>query len=145
MDYLDFNGLQVYDEQIKSYINTVSESGIKIIPMNTAPTSSTLTYTIEGITYNFNVGDEVIVHDTTEGTEETNYYIVYKLYSIESDQLNTKSILEISTFILEKQLKEFKRTFYDRYKLEIAKMKKNLIDKNLKAVAIWEDFQNSLN
>jgi hypothetical protein len=68
-----------------------------------------------------------------------------KLYSIESDQLNTKSILEISTFILEKQLKEFKRTFYDRYKLEIAKMKKNLIDKNLKAVAIWEDFQNSLN
>jgi hypothetical protein len=68
-----------------------------------------------------------------------------KLYNIESDQLNTKSILEISTFILEKQLKEFKRTFYDRYKLEIAKMKKNLIDKNLKAVAIWEDFQNSLN
>ena len=68
-----------------------------------------------------------------------------KLYNIESDQLNTKSILEISTFILEKQLKEFKRTFYDRYKLEIAKMQKNLIDKNLKAVAIWEDFQNSLN
>lgn len=68
-----------------------------------------------------------------------------KLYSIESDQLNTKSILEISTFILEKQLKEFKRTFYDRYKNEIVKMKKNLIDKNLKAVAIWEDFQNSLN
>ena len=68
-----------------------------------------------------------------------------KLYNIESDQLNTKSILEISTFILEKQLKEFKRTFHDRYKLEIAKMKKNLIDKNLKAVAIWEDFQNSLN
>ena len=53
--------------------------------MNTAPTSSTLTYTIEGITYNFNVGDEVIVHDTTEGTEETNYYIVYKLYSIENN------------------------------------------------------------
>lgn len=68
-----------------------------------------------------------------------------KLYNIEIDQLNTKSILEMSTFILEKQLKEFKRTFYDRYKLEIAKMKKNLIDKNLKAVAIWEDFQNSLN
>ena len=68
-----------------------------------------------------------------------------KLYSIESDQLNTKSILEMSTFILEKQLKEFKRTFYDRYKNEIVKMKKNLIDKNLKAVAIWEDFQNSLN
>ena len=68
-----------------------------------------------------------------------------KLYSIESDQLNTKSILEISTFILEKQLKEFKRTFYDRYKNEIVKMKKNLIEKNLKAVAIWEDFQNSLN
>ena len=68
-----------------------------------------------------------------------------KLYNIESDQLNTKSILEISTFILEKQLKEFKRTFYDRYKNEIVKMKKNLIDKNLKAVAIWEDFQNSLN
>ena len=68
-----------------------------------------------------------------------------KLYNIEIEQLNTKSILEMSTFILEKQLKEFKRTFYDRYKLEIAKMKKNLIDKNLKAVAIWEDFQNSLN
>ena len=68
-----------------------------------------------------------------------------KLYNIEIDQLNTKSILEISTFILEKQLKEFKRTFYDRYKNEIVKMKKNLIEKNLKAVAIWEDFQNSLN
>ena len=68
-----------------------------------------------------------------------------KLFVIENDQLNVKSILEISSFVLEKQLKEFKRTFYDRYKLEIAKMKKNLIDKNLKAVAIWEDFQNSLN
>jgi len=68
-----------------------------------------------------------------------------KLYNIEIDQLNTKSILEMSTFILEKQLKEFKRTFYDRYKNEIVKMKKNLIEKNLKAVAIWEDFQNSLN
>lgn len=68
-----------------------------------------------------------------------------KLYNIEIEQLNTKSILEMSTFILEKQLKEFKRTFYDRYKNEIVKMKKNLIDKNLKAVAIWEDFQNSLN
>ena len=68
-----------------------------------------------------------------------------KLYNIEIEQLNTKSILEMPTFILEKQLKEFKRTFYDRYKNEIVKMKKNLIDKNLKAVAIWEDFQNSLN
>ena len=68
-----------------------------------------------------------------------------KLYNIENEQLNVKSILEMSTFILEKQLKEFKRTFYDRYKNEIVKMKKNLIDKNLKAVAIWEDFQNSLN
>ena len=68
-----------------------------------------------------------------------------KLYNIEIEQLNTKSILEMSTFILEKQLKEFKRTFYDRYKNEIVKMKKNLIEKNLKAVAIWEDFQNSLN
>lgn len=85
MDYLDFNGLQVYDEQIKTYINTVSGSGIKIIPMNTAPTSSTLTYTVEGVTYNFNVGDEVVVRDTTEGTEETNYYVVYKLYSIENN------------------------------------------------------------
>ena len=68
-----------------------------------------------------------------------------KLFVIENDQLNVKSILEISSFVLEKQLKEFKRTFYDRYKNEIVKMKKNLIDKNLKAVAIWEDFQNSLN
>ena len=68
-----------------------------------------------------------------------------KLYNIEIEQLNTKSILEMSTFILEKQLKEFKRTFYDRYKNEIVKMKKNLIDKNLKAVAIWEEFKNSLN
>jgi len=68
-----------------------------------------------------------------------------KLFVIENDQLNVKSILEISSFVLEKQLKEFKRTFFERYKTEIAKMKKNLIDKNLKAVAIWEDFQNSLN
>jgi hypothetical protein len=68
-----------------------------------------------------------------------------KLFVIENDQLNVKSILEISSFVLEKQLKEFKRTFLERYKTEIAKMKKNLIDKNLKAVAIWEDFQNSLN
>jgi len=68
-----------------------------------------------------------------------------KLYVIENEQMNVKSILEIASYILEKQLKEFKRTFFDRYKIEIAKMKKNLIDKNLKAVAIWEDFQNSLN
>ena len=68
-----------------------------------------------------------------------------KLFILENEQLNVKSLLEIATYVLEKQLQTFKSTFYDRYKSEIAKMKKNLIDKNLKAVAIWEDFQNSLN
>ena len=86
--YLDYNGLSFYDSQIKSYIGTVA-GGIKIISMAQAPTSSTTQYTIGGTTYNFEIGDEVVVTDNIGGTENTNYKVVYKLYDLVEEDGNT--------------------------------------------------------
>jgi hypothetical protein len=49
--YLDYNGLSLYDRQIKAYINAMSggDSGVRVIFLDSTPTSSTISYTIEGI------------------------------------------------------------------------------------------------
>lgn len=83
-EYLNYTGLTKYDEQIKAYINSVSggSNGVKVVQLDSAPTSSTLTYEINNTIYNFKKGDEAIVADNTKGTESTNYFVVYKLYDI---------------------------------------------------------------
>ena len=88
-EYLNYSGLTKYDEQIKAYINAVSGSsnGVKVVQLDSTPTSNTLTYEINGTRYNFKKGDEAIVADNTKGTENTNYFVVYKLYDIDANNI----------------------------------------------------------
>lgn len=85
---IDFNRLSEYDAQIKAYIGlqTGKTNGVTFVIGSVTPTSSTLTYTIEGTKYNFKVGDEIIVPDNQNGTEGSNYKVVYKLYDIVDDK-----------------------------------------------------------
>ena len=82
-EYLDSTGLSVYDAQIKAYINSVSgnSTGIRIITLANAPTSSTTTYTIGSTTYNFKVGDEVKANGQ-----------YYKLYNLVTEGNTTTAV-----------------------------------------------------
>ena len=53
-----------------------------VATLQSAPTSSTLTYQRDGQTYNYKIGDEVRVADSESGTEDTNNYVFYKLYDL---------------------------------------------------------------
>ena len=65
-----------------------------------------------------------------------------KAYPFEVDAFHLRRIIEISIHVLEKQIQNFKKSFYPRYAIEITKLRKNIIAKNLKSNKIWEQFQN---
>ena len=65
-----------------------------------------------------------------------------KAYHFEVDAFHLRRIIEISIHVLEKQIQNFKKSFYPRYAIEITKLRKNIIAKNLKSNKIWEQFQN---
>lgn len=65
-----------------------------------------------------------------------------KAYPFEVDAFHLRRINEISIHVLEKQIQNFKKSFYPRYAIEITKLRKNIIAKNLKSNKIWEQFQN---
>ena len=86
-EYLNENGLALYDSQIKAYIGAVfgQTAGIIIATLNAAPTSSTTTYTIDGTSYNFKVGDEAMYNNS--GTMK-----YYKLEALSSGVATWKEI-----------------------------------------------------
>ena len=53
-----------------------------VATLQSAPTSSTLTYTRDGQTCYYKIGDEVRVADAENGTDETNGYVFYTLYDL---------------------------------------------------------------
>ena len=59
--------------------------------------------------------------------------------------LITNLIVDISTYVLKNQIINFKKNFFEKYKMEIEKMQKNLINKNLKSKQLWEEFMYDLN
>lgn len=62
--------------------------GVTLVTLQSAPTSSTLTYTVgtgqDGKTYAFKIGDEVRVPDAENASEGANGYVYYKLYDIQN-------------------------------------------------------------
>lgn len=72
---------EILDDDInlkQDVINTLSK---KVIDLNSVPTSSTLTYTVNSVTCNFKVGDEVRVADQESETG----YTFYKLYALTTE------------------------------------------------------------
>ena len=65
-----------------------------------------------------------------------------KAYPFEVEAFHLRRIIEISIHVFEKQLQTFKRAFYPRYAVEIMKLKKSILSKNLKSYQLWEKIQN---
>lgn len=65
-----------------------------------------------------------------------------KAYVFEVEAFHLRRIIEISIHVLEKQMKIFQKTFYQRYANEVMKLRKNIIAKNLKSIQIWDNVLN---
>ena len=75
---------EILDDDIHLKQSAINALTKKVVTLNSAPTSSTLTYTYNGVTCNFAIGDEVRVEDSKQGSSETNEYIYYKLFDIDN-------------------------------------------------------------
>lgn len=75
---------EILDDDLHLKQNAINVLTKKVITLDSAPTSSTLTYTYNGVTCNFAIGDEVRVEDSEQGSSETNEYIYYKLFDIDN-------------------------------------------------------------
>ena len=78
-----------------------------------------------------------------EGVQQLKNYEIG--YIEECNMLDLKYIVDISTYVLKNQIINFKNNFFEKYKMEIEKMQKNLINKNLKSKQLWEEFMYDLN
>ena len=67
-------------EDLKATMQEYKSKFDTLVTMSEAPTSSTLTYTHNGKTYPFKIGDEVRVPDADNASEGANGYVDYKLY-----------------------------------------------------------------
>jgi hypothetical protein len=65
-----------------------------------------------------------------------------RAYASEVEAFHLRRIIEISIHVFEKQLQSFKRAFYPRYAMEIMKLKKSILSKNIKSGQLWEKIQN---
>ena len=77
LEAVQVQGLKAALQEYKSQFDS-------LVTLNSAPTSSTLTYTHNGKTYAFKVGDEVRVADAENASEGANGYVYYKLYDIQN-------------------------------------------------------------
>jgi hypothetical protein len=86
-------------EGLKASLQKYKDKGRFVHQMNSAPTSSTTTYTIgtgaSAKTYNFKVGDEVRVYDASEGTTESHDYVYYKLYDLVTEGNTTTAYWDL--------------------------------------------------
>lgn len=57
-----------------------SDLTARVVTLQSAPTSSTTSYTINNVSFNFSIGDEVRVVD--QDAEDTGGFVFYKLYNL---------------------------------------------------------------
>lgn len=57
-----------------------SDLTARVVTLQSAPTSSTTSYTINNVSFNFSIGDEVRVVD--QDAEDTGGFVFYKLYDL---------------------------------------------------------------
>jgi hypothetical protein len=50
--------------------------------------------------------------------------------------------MDISTFVLEKQMQNFKNILYKKYQMDIVKFRKGMVEKNMKNSEIWKGMQD---
>ena len=62
-------------------------------------------------------------------------------YAFELEMFHIKRVMDISTFVLEKQMQWFKNILYKKYQLDIVKFRKAMIDKCKKNSEIWKGMQ----
>ena len=53
----------------------------------------------------------------------------YPGHNIEVEMYHIKRIMDISTFVLEKQMQNFKNILYKKYQMDIVKFRKGMVEK----------------
>lgn len=62
-------------------------------------------------------------------------------YNYELEAFNIKQIIDISVYVLEKQMKEFQNILYTKYQNDIIKFRKGIVGKNMKSIEIWTEME----
>ena len=62
-------------------------------------------------------------------------------YAFELEMFHIKRIMDISAFVLEKQMLWFKSILYKKYQMDIVKFRKAMIDKCKKNSELWKGMQ----
>ena len=62
-------------------------------------------------------------------------------YAFELEMFHLKRIMDISTFVLEKQMQWFKSILYKKYQMDIVKFRKAMIEKCKKNSEVWKGMQ----
>ena len=63
-------------------------------------------------------------------------------HNLELDAFNLRKIINISIHVLEKQMKLFKNTLYEKYQADIIKCRKGMVEKNMKNIDIWKNIND---
>ena len=63
-------------------------------------------------------------------------------HNIEVEMYHIQRIMDISTFVLEKQMQNFKNILYKKYQMDIVKFRKGMVEKNMKNSEIWKGMQD---
>ena len=62
-------------------------------------------------------------------------------YAYELEMFHIRRIMDISTFVLEKQMQWFKSILYKKYQMDIVKFRKATIDRFKKNSELWKGMQ----
>ena len=63
-------------------------------------------------------------------------------YNLELEAYDLRRIIEISVYVLEKQMEIFKKSIFPVYQNDIVKFRKGMVEKGMKTIETWEKIQN---
>ena len=63
-------------------------------------------------------------------------------YNLELEAFDLRRIIEISVYVLDKQIDNFKKTVFSKYQYDIVKFRKGMVTKGMQNVDIWQKLQD---
>ena len=63
-------------------------------------------------------------------------------YNLDVESFEIKRIIDVSIHVLAKQMNHFKNTLYKKYRADIIRFRKGVIDKNEKSIEAWKKIED---
>ena len=63
-------------------------------------------------------------------------------YNYELEAYDIRRIIDISVYVLEKQMDTFKKSIFTRYQNDIVRFRKGMVEKGMKSVEAWKNIQD---